>query len=66
MDFTDVTLASEDGQQVEAHRLVLPAKSLMPYTVFRSFYSQAHVMFFCFICTLHSEMQVHEDIYRKR
>ena len=26
-DFTDVTLASEDGQQVEAHRVILAASS---------------------------------------
>ena len=26
-DFTDVTLASEDGQQIEAHRLILSASS---------------------------------------
>ena len=27
-DFTDVTLACEDGQQVEAHKVILAASSL--------------------------------------
>ena len=45
-DFTDVTLVCEDGEQVEAHKVILAASS--PHRAWAIFYSKRISQTFCF------------------
>ena len=71
LDFTDVTLASEDGQYVEAHKVVLAASSLFfqnllkqikhqqPFIYMRGMRSEDLVAIVDFM--YHGEVSIHQD-----
>ena len=71
LDFTDVTLASEDGQHVEAHKVVLAASSIFfqnllkqikhqqPFIYMRGMRSEDLVAIVDFM--YHGEVSIHQD-----